>query len=539
MASLIPLLKVQMLGAFGIGRLVNEHDARARRKGFLAAAAVVLLAAIAAAYMTAVGSTLVAMRAEDALPCLAVAASATGCLFSTFFKANGLLFRFKDFDQVISAPVAAWVVVLSRIAPLYGMGLALSAVLGAPLLGVYLSAAPITPARLVACAAAIVLAPAAPMALSIGLAFCVALIASRTPFAQRLFGIIGVLGASALAVGIMAAASGADTTGGEGLQALAALTAPIEDAMASLWPPAVWAKRAIVEEDLASLALFCGLSLAAAAVAIGVLARFLIPVNSLLCSSRSSVRRNAGGRKTGVRAPLHALVVKELRAWVNTPIYFMNTGIGAVLLLVVSAAAVISGPDAIASLVNVPGLDRASLAAILAQSLPWALAFCAAMTAMSASATSLEGNARQIALTAPVPASAIIGAKILANLAVIAPASIVGGAIASIGLARTPLEAALFVAAPLALGVFVSCFGGFLDTRNPHFGWSSEYEPVKRSANVGICIVGGLALTFIGAGATLAAQDVGAVCGIAYAALVFALGVLVGKKATTLPLWEQ
>lgn len=539
MASLAPLLKVQMLGAFGIGRLMNEHDAKSRRKCLLFAAAAALLVVLAAVYMAAVGSTLVAMRATDALPCLAVAISSTGCLFSTFFKAGGLLFGFKDFDQVVSAPVATRVVVLSRIVPLYGMGLALSAILGAPLLGAYLGAVPATPERVAACAAAIVFAPAAPMALSVGLSFCVALIASRTPFAQRRFGIVGVIGVSALVVGIMAVAGGTNATGGESTQALAASMAEAEGAMMLLWPPAAWAKQAIVEENPAFLALFCGFSIAAAAGATGVLSRFLVPLNSLLRSNRGTVRRNEDGRKGGVRTPLRALVVKELRAWVNTPIYFMNTGIGAVLLLVVSAAAVISGPDAIASIVNIPGLDRELLAATLARVLPWALAFCAAMTAMSASATSLEGGARQIALTAPVPAAAIIGAKILANLAVVAPASIVGGAFASIGLARTPLEAALFVAAPLALGVFVSCFGGFLDTKNPRFDWTSEYEPVKRSANMGICIAGGLALTFAGAGATLAAQGFGAAVGVAYSTLVFALGIIVGKKATALPLWRK
>lgn len=56
---------------------------------------------------------------------------------------------------------------------------------------------------------------------------------------------------------------------------------------------------------------------------------------------------------------------------------------------------------------------------------------------------------------------------------------------------------------------------------------------------MGICIAGGLALTFAGAGATLAAQGFGAAVGVAYSTLVFALGIIVGKKATALPLWRK
>ncbi|RGY30769.1 hypothetical protein DXA43_09610, partial [Collinsella sp. OF02-10] len=68
MSSLAPLLRVQMLGAFGIGRLLNEREPAARRRLVLGAAGVVLLAALAAGYAWAVGGSLAAAGASDALP---------------------------------------------------------------------------------------------------------------------------------------------------------------------------------------------------------------------------------------------------------------------------------------------------------------------------------------------------------------------------------------------------------------------------------------------------------------------------------------
>ena len=43
MASFAPLLRVQALGAFGVGRLMNERDPKARRRLVLAAVGIGLL----------------------------------------------------------------------------------------------------------------------------------------------------------------------------------------------------------------------------------------------------------------------------------------------------------------------------------------------------------------------------------------------------------------------------------------------------------------------------------------------------------------
>ena len=122
MSSLGPLLRVQLLGAFGVGHLLNERDPKAKRKPALAAVGVALLALLAVGYAWMIGSQLAAVGAAGALPALAVAVSGIGCVFSTFVKANGLLFGFKDFDLVVTMPAPLWAVAVSRTAPLYGMG---------------------------------------------------------------------------------------------------------------------------------------------------------------------------------------------------------------------------------------------------------------------------------------------------------------------------------------------------------------------------------------------------------------------------------
>ena len=538
MASLVPLLRVQALGAFGVGRLMNEHDPKARRRLVLAAVGVALLAVYVVAYMWVVGQAFVALGAADALPGLAVAAAGVGCVFSTFAKANGLLFGFRDFDLVVSMPAPLWAVVVSRVAPLYGMGLVCSLVLGAPLMAAYLPAVGVTPVGVTTALLVLLLAPALPVALALAASFCVAWAASRTPFADRALGIVGVLVTVAIVVGVTLATGGAGASGQGGLDALAPMGGQLRGAVSALWPPAAWAADAI-GGSMPALALYAGASVAAGSAAVAVLTRSLVPMNSLLSAGGLRRASSVPTRTDAPRSPLAALVRKELRLWMGTPIYLMNTAPGPILALAAAIAVTVWGPGAIASAMDAPAADQGAVAALMAGVLPWVLAFCMAMTSLTASSTSLEGSARWIAQTAPAPSSMIVGAKTALNLLVTGPVSVLAGAIAAVGVARTPLDAILCVMAPLAAGALASCLGAFLDVRRPHYGWSSAYEPVKRSVSVGICVGAGFLATLAGAAATLLAGGAGPAAGIAVALVVLAAAALAGRAAMRVPLQDQ
>ncbi len=533
MSSLAPLLRVQLLGAFGIGRLLNERDPAARRRLVLAAAGVVLLAALATGYAWAVGSSLAAAGASDALPALAVAVSGVGCAFSTFAKANGLLFGFKDFDLVVTMPAPLWAVAVSRVAPLYGMGLAFSLLMGGPLMAAYSAAAGAEPAAALVGILVLLLAPAIPVAASVALSFLVAWAASRMPNANRALGVAGVAAAVAIVAGAMALTGGSGSLRIDDPGLLTSLGGQIEGAVGSAWPPAAWASRAM-RGDAAALALYAASSAAAGAAMVAVLARLLVPVNSLLAAGGP---RGAAHAKPGrTRSPFRAMVAKELRLWVATPIYLMNTAVGPALALVAAVAAAAVGPQALASAVNVPGADSGTVAGLVSGAFPWVLGLCMAMTPLSASSTSLEGSSRWIAQSAPVPASALVGSKIAANLLVAAPASVVAGTVAAYAFADGPAGAALMVAAPVSCGFLASCLGALLDARRPRFDWASAYEPVKRSASVAICVGAGFAASFMGGAATLLA---GPYAGIAAAIAIAALSALAGGAAMRIPATDR
>ena len=489
---------------------------------------VALLAVLFGAYAGTYAAALAAVGARDAIPALAVALGSLAGVATTFLKANGQLFGFRDFDLVMSLPVPTWQVVLSRMGALYGMNLLFALVLAGPMLGVW-AAGHGEPAQMASTAATMVLVclcmPLLPMAVTTFLAYGLAALAARMRRAKVAAGLLGLLAVIALIAGSLALSGGIGPQDAATQMAmLADMGGTLERIVCGAYPPAAWAAAGLAVGDpgwLGCLAAFVGVSLAASVAVVAVMARWFVPINAALEGgargrgvgrSGSARGSQAGGRGATARAshaqrsPLAALTIKELRLLLNTPIYLLNTATGPVLALVVSVALAVIDPQAVVSALGgqlgesaTQTLTGADLEGLLLTLSPWVLALCLAIAPTSASATSLEGSARWIMQTAPLPARTIMGSKVAANLVLCVPAALVGAIVTGVGLGAGPLQMLALMCAPLAACFLCACLGAYLDARAPRYDWASEYEVVKRSAAVAITCVGGMALVF-GAG---------------------------------------
>ena len=123
MKPFILLLKIQLLGLFGINKTLHADPAKAKRTLALAALVVAAVVLFASAYSAGVAQGLVQIGLGEAVPLVAVLVGAIAGAVAAFLKTNGVLFGFKDYDLVMSLPVPTSSVVLSRIASLYAMSL--------------------------------------------------------------------------------------------------------------------------------------------------------------------------------------------------------------------------------------------------------------------------------------------------------------------------------------------------------------------------------------------------------------------------------
>ena len=524
------MLRVQFLGMFGINRAIHAGSGADRIRLVALAALFVLIGAFVVAYAYGMGASLVALGIGEAVPALAVVAGSLSGALVTFLKANGILFGARDFDLTASLPVPLWQVALSRLAAIYGMNLLWAFLLMAPMYAAALPTLGIGAGSWVAAVASVALAPLAPMAVAVAAAFGLAAVSSRLRHGRVMAGVLGVVAAAALVVAMMmlSGGMGADSAGpdsagasasalsfgvgdsasSEERAALGQAAAALSGGACALWPPAAWAAAGIARADAGAFFLFAAVSLLMASGIVALLGRFLLPVNSLLAAGGSARRAAAPALR---RQPvLRALVLKELRAVAGTPVWLMNAAIGPVLALIVGGACLVAGSDVaglIASGVHLPGASPADLQPVIAPLIgalvPWVLAFCLAMAASSASALSLEGEARWIMQTIPQSPAVIMASKMLANVALAVPAGLTAGALAVAGLRLGALEAVTCLVVPAAVGLFVAALGAFLNGRMPRYDWTSEYEIVKRSAPVMIVLFCSMAMVVVGAAASV------------------------------------
>ena len=137
MKSFILLLKIQLLGLFGINKALHANAAKAKRTLALAALVVVAVVAVAVTYSVGVAEGMAQLGMVEAIPLVAVLVGAVAGAVAAFLKTNGVLFAFKDYDLVMSLPVPTLSVVLSRIASLYAMSVVFGLLVMVPAFAVY------------------------------------------------------------------------------------------------------------------------------------------------------------------------------------------------------------------------------------------------------------------------------------------------------------------------------------------------------------------------------------------------------------------
>lgn len=490
--GLLPLLRLQ-IGALLYGLGLRRGSGRLRVAGACALAA--LLAVMAVAYLWALGTGMVAAGAGEAVPALAALAGSLAAVALVFVKAPGTVFGCRDYDLVAALPVSVRTVVLARTVPLYGFGVALSALLSAPLYAAYFLAAPVSAPAVVAAALCSVCAPLAPAAVATLVSLALTSVAVRFRHAGAVQLVLSVLVVAGVVVGSFAlsgASSGTDDAAA--LAAMGDVAGALSSAVTSAYPPAVWAAAAVREGSVTGLLSFVGLSLALPVVVTLALAACYPSAHAVATSGPRRRARSAATSRTAA-SPLRALTAKELRRIGSMPFYALNDCAGMLLMVVAAVAISVLGVEALLGSGVIDGvrLDAQAVAALRTQvdaALPWVFGFCGAMSLTAGPSVSLEARASWLMLTAPVGAGTVLGSKLLANLVLGGTAAAVS-AIALLAGGTSPFLVLQCVAAAVGMLTGFASVALALDAMRPNFAWTAPAEVIKRGLPMMVGALGG------------------------------------------------
>ena len=393
------------------------------------------------------------------------------CFIGSVFMAQQQLFNAKDNELLLSMPIPPSYILGSRMAALLLVNYAFELVVFIPVGVVWCMKLSVTAMGAVCFVLVCLLLPFLILSFTCLFAWLLALISSRLRFKTVITLVLSLafLGLYMYAVMNMQ----------NYLLALLESSAQLAGSVEAYAYPAYALGVAIAGGDLVSLLGFAACCILPFAIVCALLSRFFTSVTTKRASVRIKYRRT----ELKAAGAMSALLKKELRRFASNSMIILNSALGSIFLVIMGVAALIYRDRLLEVLGFMPGgSDTLAGVAVLA------LAFMGAMDYISSATISLEGKCLWIPKTIPVPVRTILMSKVLLNLVISLPATLIASACVAIALPMTALERLYVVLIPCIVSVFISLYGVVINLRFPKFDYINEVNVVKNSLSVCVCL---------------------------------------------------
>jgi ABC-2 type transport system permease protein len=219
-------------------------------------------------------------------------------------------------------------------------------------------------------------------------------------------------------------------------------------------------------------------------VATSLLAYYIISANYLkVITDNRGAKRTEYQRKNLVGAsPVLAVAKKELSLFFSSATYIMNGGIGLVIMIGLSVAALLKKGEVLAVIETLSAEMQMDVGAtLLGPIMAVALLLLSSMTMISSSSVSLEGKCLWIIKTVPMTGRQILIAKTLPQLVLSLPATLISGILLSIAFSLSLYDSILAIAVGAVGQLLFAVFGTLINTYFPKFDFENEAQVIKQS----------------------------------------------------------
>ena len=477
--KLLTWLKLVNIFGFNEARFSRDRKKKLKLSGMLLLYA--LLALIMMGYIGLMCYGVVKLWAGSAVPlCLSVLSCLVVLVF-TVLRAGPVIFETGDYEMLISLPLQPTAVVVSRFAALYLSTAAMTLAMLLP--GMFVCGVMLRPAfsfyPMMLLGAWIL--PLLPMTIAMLLGMLVYMLSSRLKRKNLAVLVLSVLMMLAVLVFPVLIANMQP-------ERLILSIRALLDSLRNFYPPAGWFGDAVSAGDWGKYLLLAAGSIAFFSIAAVLVGRKFRKICDLL-NSHSSRRdfRMQAQRRTGV---LPALYRRELKRYLASPIYVLNTGVGCLMAVLLGAALIFSGAGVI--------LDELPVSIdLVPRMVVFILAFCYGLCPTTACSISLEGRSWWLVKSLPVSTADVMHAKLLVNLSIALPCWVVSSILLLIGLKADGMATLWMLLLPLAYILFSGCLGLKMNLKAPLFSWENESQPVKQSKAMGLSMLCGMAASIL------------------------------------------
>jgi len=465
------LTKIQLYSLFGINKALHSKESSDKKKLIKTALIMVgmslLFIGMSVFYSIMFAEAIKVGRLSFVL--LPGAMFALGCfltIINTVYKANGTIFGFKDFDILMSLPIKKSHIILSKINFLYLLDFLTVAVLMIPagiIYGIYSNAALMYYFYLIITMPFIAVIP-----LIVGLFFgaIITFITSRLKKSN----ILSLILYMAFFIGIMFLAYGGNSSTDAYLSML--------KKMNKIYPLTTFYISATCDGNILYSVLFIVGSLVLGVIFLYLMGINYLKINTAIITKSTGAKYNMQSIKKS--SPLRALYSKEIKRFFALPMYVMNSGIGAIMAIIISVIALVSmnGETMESFRVLLSGMP------IIAFALPIAIALILTLSVTTNCSVSLEGKNMWILKSSPIRTKDILLAKLMVSYTAILPLGLISSVLLGIAFKIGIIYHIYSLLMIIFLVAFSSALGLIINLLYVKLEWASEIVVIKQSAAV-------------------------------------------------------
>ncbi len=472
------LLKTLLLSTSQRNIFRYSKDRKKRRKIIGSTVGLVLLYAMLMGYSILICVGYGAYGIIDAAPVMCALIISLLAFIFTFFKTNGYLFNFKEYDMLMSLPFEARTVAACKFLYMYiknvpwYLSISLAMMIG---YGYYARpSAAVYPVWLILS----FFLPVIPMLIAAFLGFLIAKISSgfrKTNIIQTVLTFIFVIFCFSLRFII------SEMFRNDQVQSTLEKTSEMTGNAAGIYLPAGWFSNAVTRLGISDMLLLVGVTVLLFSVLFYIVGNSYQSINSALRSHAAAKNYRMTAQKK--RSVIHAIVFKEFKRLTGSTVYMTNGALGEILAVLLGIITLIVGFDKIIAVVTQGAPINTS---ILQPAIPFIIYFFIGMVATTACSPSLEGRNYWIVQSLPIEKKTLFQGKMLFNMYLTVPFMVFAVLCMCIS-ARVPaLNTVLYLILGIALCAFSTAWGCVCGIRHMRLDWESEIEVIKQGTAVAI-----------------------------------------------------
>ena len=501
-SNLLVLLKAQILSHSNMNLLRYEKDKRKKGKIIGTYIALALVFLVISGYCFGMGYAYGYLGMAYLLPEYAVAISSIIVLMFTFFKSNGFLFAFGDYDMLMALPFSIKTLISAKFLYMYVGNLLLTLFVMLPMgvaYGIWEQKGILS---YIIWFIITLLTPLLPMTVAAIVGAVITAISSKFKSKVLVESVltIGLVGASLIGSYSLADKMGMSQTNdlSEVLSSLENSRMKefgiiIQEALHKIYPVSAWVGTAVQESSLLHMLAFALVSTGIYMVFLIALSKVYKLINTALMTSYQKMHyRMETQKKQSLRK---ALVFKEFRRFTSSTLYLTNMGIGMIIAIAGSISCMFFPVDTILKELSLTDYRQG-----IGDSIPFIVGALVCMCCTTSISLSLEGKQYWILQSLPISKKDIYDGKMLFNVILQLPVAIFCCVLLGIAFQAKPLEFVVYLIACVANVGFSTVFGMFIGIKFVNFEWSNEVEVIKQSVACLIGMIGTLLMEIVMAG---------------------------------------